>query len=313
MNKVEKRGYISATVIKDSISPQGNRITTFELEYPRFIHSEFMTHREFSRNSASSRAIPVAKMHEHILKTPQGPIHWGSNKPGMQAGAELTGYPLDSAKAVWDFARESAVEYSRQLNELGLHKQVANRLTEPFMQMKVVCTATNYSNFFWLRLHRDAQPEIQELANAMWQAYVGNVPDLVKPGEWHLPYVDLVHGDGKRSWYEVSGVEVDLDTAIKVSASCCAQVSYRRLDDSIEKAIDIYNRLINSVPVHASPVEHQATPVLAHKNPLEYLQIPGVTHIDSDLVPCSGNFKNWIQQRQLVKNHNCKDYFHDSN
>lgn len=308
MNSSIGQGSISAKIIKDSISLQGHRIVTYELEYPRFIHSEFMTHREFSRNSASSRAIPVVKMHEHILKNLQAPIHWGVNQPGMQAKEGLTGYPLETAKALWDVSREQAVEYSRQLSELGLHKQVANRITEPYMQMKVVCTATNYSNFFWLRLHKDAQPEIQELAKAMWTCYENSIPELLDYTQWHVPYVDLVHGESSH-WYSVGGEIVDQETAIKVSASCCAQVSYRRLDDSIVKAIDIYDKLINSKPVHASPVEHQATPVPAHTN---LYTLKGITHIDTDGTPGSGNFKNWIQFRQLVKNHDCQDYTHEN-
>jgi thymidylate synthase ThyX len=84
---------ISAKIIADSISESeyGDRITTFELEYPRFIHGELMTHRLFSRNAASSRAIPINKMMDQVLTAPAMPVEWGLNKSGMQAEEMLKG------------------------------------------------------------------------------------------------------------------------------------------------------------------------------------------------------------------------------
>ena len=147
---------IKATVIQDSIFV--NRITTFELEYPRFIHSELMTHRQFSRNAASSRAIPVAKMHEHILANMAAPVEWGVNRPGMQASEVLGDIEAIGAKALWRCAGEEAVRWAKSLASQHLHKQIVNRVTEPFQVMKTVVTSTEWENWYHLRNHADAQP-----------------------------------------------------------------------------------------------------------------------------------------------------------
>lgn len=299
-----KRGFISAKVIAHSVYDKtGTELITYELEYPRFIHAEFMTHRMLSKNSASSRAIPVKAMHEQIRAVPQAPIHWGKNQPGMQAKEELATLQRESAQLVWSAARESAISYANILSQIGLHKQAANRVTEPFMQMKVVCSGTEWENFFWLRNHEDAQPEIRELAQAMLDAKEASRPRVVKYGGWHLPYVDVEPGPNGRELYSSEGTQLDVDTAIMVSASCCAQVSYRKNDTSIEKARDIFNRLINSQPVHASPVEHQATPIETSAkdwSPQDWPDV-GATHMRHDGSLWSGNFRWWAQYRQFVK------------
>jgi thymidylate synthase ThyX len=311
---------ISAKIIADSISPSGQRITTYELEYPRFIHAEFMTHRLFSRNAASSRAIPVAKAIELIIADTAKPIHWGKNQPGMSAKeecnaliashSEFDGYDREGW---WYEARDAAIYHAKYFNDAGYHKQIVNRLLEPFTHIKVVCTATEYDNFFWLRRHPDAQPEIQELAEQMWQAREKSTPVELLPGSWHVPYFEDGYwipseyndADGETS---VSGAT--LEDAIAISSSCCAQVSYRRLDDSVEKARDIYSRLVESKPVHASPFEHQATPIenpedwRAHPKDWEY----GVTHSDVNGEQWSGNLKGWIQNRQLIADNVCTNY-----
>ena len=311
---IEKQGLggITARIVADSISLQdGTRLTTFELEYPRFIHSEFMTHRALSKNAASSRAIPVPAMLKHIAEFPQRPVSWGKNMPGMQAKELLDPETYEKAVAVWDRGREQALAIAADLHQLGVHKQIVNRRTEPDMQMKVVASGTDdgWANFFWLRNHPDAQPEIQELARVMFEAYNAATPTVLVPGEWHLPYISI-----KRNMYnqqvfsDHNDTVLSLDDARKVSASCCAQVSYRKLDDSLEKALDIYDKLVTSVPVHASPIEHQATPI-------DYIGIdltgkwePGVTHVTKEGHLYSGNFKSWIQNRQLVPN-NAKKVF----
>jgi hypothetical protein len=328
------KGGISAKVVADSVSPEGQRITTFELEYPRFIHSEFMTHRLFSRNAASSRAIPVKKILERIMEQPAMPIHWGKNQPGMSAREEcqnevLLGFfelkeeakysPLTVAttsKSAWSYAANFVSLIAEAFDTAGYHKQIVNRLTEPFQFIKVVCTATEYDNFFALRCHKDAQPEIQELASCMHKALQESVPFELSSGEWHLPYVPTVRRfDGKilylgREYGLGSNEFLTLEQAIKVSASCCAQVSYRALDTSIEKALKIYDALVSSKPVHASPFEHQATPMVKtswpqYCDPTTWLDVEeeGVTHADREGNYWSGNFKSWIQNRQLIPDH----------
>lgn len=311
------KGNISATIIADSISPDGVRITTFELEYPRFIHAEFMTHRLFSRNAASSRAIPVAKAIELVQTNTAMPIHWGKNQPGMSAKEECNEpvWGLTREEA-WLKARDWAINFADAFSVASYHKQLSNRLIEPFTMIKVVCTATEFDNFFWLRNHPDAQPEIAELARLMWEEYSESVPFLLKENEWHVPYykdgywkpsnycilpddggpIYTIDGDGGNS----------LDDALAISSSCCAQVSYRKLDDSLEKARDIFKRLVESKPVHASPFEHQATP-------LTYgmagdVQVKGTTAFDNKGNAWSGNFRQWVQHRQLIPDHTCWEY-----
>ena len=259
------QGNISAVVIADSVNAAGNRITTFELEYPRFIHSEIMTHRTMSRNAASSRAIPITATIKQVLFEPAMPIHWGKNQRGMQAAHELGTVRKALARGLWRTAGVMAAGMAGLMNVIGLHKQVANRIMEPWVRIKVVMTATEWDNFFTLRCHHDAQPEMYALASAMRHAMWKSTPRFLAEGEWHMPYI--------------KNEVIPVDQALRISASCCAQVSYRKLDDSLEKADAIYNRLITMTPVHASPCEHQACAA------------PGKT---------SRNFVGWTQNRELL-------------
>lgn len=295
---------IKATIIADSISAHTNqRITTFELEYPRFILAELNTHRVFSRNSASSRAIPIDKMIEQVNTNPAYPIHWGLNQSGMQAKDEQAevAYCLNA----WIEAKNRAIESAKELQELGLHKQIVNRVLEPFQMMKTLVTATDYANFFNLRCHKDAQPEIKQLADLMYQAMQESKPEVLQADEWHTPYVNHKRTiDGLI--YCVGDKPVGLATAIMVSCSCSAQVSYRKNDISIDKAIKIYDKLVGSEPKHLSPFEHCATPI----DPSDE-ELAGITHWfrdESGITSCSGNFTNWVQYRQLIPNHDCNEY-----
>lgn len=285
---------ISAKVIADSKSAtSGQRITTFELEYPRFIHSEFMTHRLFSRNAASSRAIPVKRAIEIIKENTAMPIHWGKNQPGMSAKEEcneiiaLKHQRLTKEQA-WNQIRNSSLEMASAFDAAGYHKQIVNRMLEPYTHIKVIVTATEYDNFFWLRNHPDAQPEIHELAARATEALNNSTPVSLDVGAWHVPY----YGEGFWDNHE----DASLEDAIAISASCCAQVSYRRLDDSLEKARDIYQKLVYSMPPHFSPMEHQATPMPK----VAGFEVAGTTHLDASGKYWSGNFCNWIQNRQLM-------------
>lgn len=320
MIKVNGKGNISAKIVADSVSSvNGQRITTFELEYPRFIHSEVMTHRIFSRNAASSRAIPVKTMLEQVRNSPAMPIHWGKNQPGMQAKEEIIDeVQLYKVKGFWTGASYFAEMNASQMSEWGAHKQIVNRLVEPFQMMKVVVTATSFDNFFWLRNHEDAQPEIKELARCMLSAIKRSNPVELRPDEWHVPY----YGNGywKRS-FDNGVVRSDtdekvnlLEDALKISASCCAQVSYRKSDDSLEKAEAVWERLVSSQPVHASPTEHQATPMPEAEWNYNYSGCDmtdtsmGYTHVDRENNFWSNNFKGWIQHRALIEGNVCNSY-----
>jgi thymidylate synthase ThyX len=246
-----ERVTITAKVIADSIADGCPRLTTLQLRYPRFIHSEVMAHRAFSRNASSSRAIPIERLIQDVIDDPAMPIHWGANKPGMQAGEEL-----ESGETEWILASESAIHHARRMARMGYHKQIVNRLLEPFAHINVLITATEgaYEHFFSLRDHPDAQPEIAALARAMRGAMCGSTPDYMSEGEWHLPYCyaeDAIDCEG------------DLITLRKISAARCASVSYKTVDGkpmTIDKALKIYDKLAGSDPIHASPFEHIARP-----------------------------------------------------
>lgn len=295
-NEADDSVQCSVKIIADSINKFGQRVTTFELEYPRFVHSEMMAHRLLSRNSASSRAVPTASVLDGIAKKPAMPVFWGKNQSGMQSYQELDSLQKTASKALWLEAVRQATSISKVMQETGLHKQVANRITEPFTHMKVVVTATDFDNFFWLRTHHAADPTIRQLAVMMEVTYNSNKPELLQQGEWHLPYVDkrLIRED-----------VLSIEDALKLSVSCCCQVSYRKQDQSLEKANKIWDMLnIGSTtePEHSSPTEHQAVCFNQSKPTVMYPHqwATGVTHVDRNLDVWSGNFKGWIQYRQLL-------------
>jgi thymidylate synthase ThyX len=306
---VKGKGNIVARIVADSVNKNGNRITTFELEYHRFIHSELMTHRLFSRNAMSSRAVPVSKMIEQVRNNPATPIHWGKNQAGMQAAEVLVEESLDNAKRQWKQSAIYAASQAEIMSSIGSHKQIVNRLLEPFQMMKTVLTATEFDNFFWLRCDSDAQPEIQELAKCMFDAMRQSQPEVLESEQWHTPYVEHIFKGGKFEPYCLTDEEDNVikllteEEAKAISASCCAQVSYRTLNNTYEKAMDIYSKLASGRKVHASPFEHVAKPMgdsPSHED--------GVTHKDNVGNYWSGNFKGWIQLRQTLNNHVCWDY-----
>jgi hypothetical protein len=288
---------ITAKIIADSLSPDGIRMTTMEIEYPRFILAELNTHRMLSKNSASSRAIPVKAMHEHIRANTAAPVYWGKNQAGMKAREALDVHDTIEAMMIWEQARDSALEYSRQLAYIDAHKQITNRITEPWMIMKTVISGTEWANFFWLRAHADAQPEIHELAMKMHSAYIKSIPMELNPLDWHLPYVTTIRNErGVIEYFDANGQWLTTNEARIISASCCAQVSYRKSDDSVDKARKIFAQLIESQPCHASPVEHQATPMFRPDSFADQ----GTTHLDRKGQAWSGNLRGWVQFRKLI-------------
>ena len=301
-SSVVGKGGIIARVVADSVSSvNGKRITTFEVEFPRYILSEANTHRLHSRNAASTRAIPLLKQIQMISDNPAMPIYYGKSQPGMQAGEELDSANRYKAESIIKEMMEFCSKKVKILNEIGLHKQHAGRYLEPWAWVKGVITATEYDNFFWLRVHEDAQPEIYELARCMKEAMDGSEQEVLRPGEWHTPYVGHMADEFENLSYYVDNnghtEMLTLEEALKVSSSCCAQVSFRLLNNSKDKAIDIYNKLVESKPVHSSPFEHQATPI---ENKLDWWETEGTTHIDKYENIWSGNLKGWIQHRQLI-------------
>lgn len=241
----------AAKIIADSVNKTtGKRIVTMQLCYPRFIHSEIMTHRVFSRNAMSSRAVPTEKMMKQVWDAPAMPIHWGKNEPGMSASKEFEGKDKDNLIHLWRSAAEQAVHIAMRMDGIGVHKQVVNRLLEPFQWMHTIVTSTEWDNFYALRCHKDAQPEIQHLAMMMEEEMKRSTPIPMTRSHWHLPYVS-----------EAERAALPFDVLIKCSVARCARVSYLNHDGSspeIHKDVKLYERLVGSEPKHASPAEHQA-------------------------------------------------------
>ena len=264
-------GY-AARIVLDSVAVHGGRLTTMEVRYPRFVHSEMMTHRLFSRNAASSRAIPVRKMIEAVRADPALPISWGRNRPGMSAGEVLDPERRARAEAIWREALAHALDAAERLaaEDVGVHKQLVNRLLEPFAWITVIITASEWSNFFTQRCHPDAQPEIRAIAERMLAAYRASVPVTVASEHWHLPLIL----DDERGLAE--------EELRRISVARCARVSYLTHDGTRDHAKDLalYDRLVEGgANGHWSPFEHVATP-LAEAN------------------RWSGNFRGWEQLRK---------------
>lgn len=281
---------INAKIVLDSMA-NGHRLTTFVLEYPRFIHSEVMTHRALSKNAASSRAIPITKMIERIKQECAMPVEWGMNNPGMQSKSLATEEVKNRAIEIWESAMFKAIYHAELLSDLGIHKQIANRLLEPFAHMQVILSGTEFDNFFALRTHPDAQPEFQVLAKLMKKEYDESVPKFLYEGEWHSP---LIVKEDYLLAYEYIEDETredanqqTLDLLNKISVARCARVSYglNLRDDysreQIEKDIKLYEQLKNANPIHASPFEHVACAMM---NDERY-----------------GNFIGWKQNRQFIE------------
>ncbi|HEY5427113.1 MAG TPA: FAD-dependent thymidylate synthase [Candidatus Tumulicola sp.] len=259
----------SARVLLDSVSPAGVRLTTLEVTFPRFVLSEFNTHRVLSRNSASSRAVPTSKLLERVENDPVLPLEWGRNKAGMSATDTLSPQEEDEAKRIWLSARDAAVTHARRMLELKVHKQELNRVLEPFLWHTVIVTATEWENFFALRCSPSAQPEIRAAAVRMREAMQAGSPHEVAFDAWHLP---LVQDDERR---------LDVETRKKISAARCARVSYLTHDGKreIEKDLDLYDRL--KADRHLSPFEHVATPAT-----------------DTQF---HANFRGWVQMRREIE------------
>lgn len=272
-------------IIKDSISPLNKRIVTFILEYQRYIHSELMTHRMLSRNTASSRAIPASKVRDLVLTNPAVPSYWGKNKSGMKASEEIS--DIDSAIAWWTESLQSQVKFHEQGEQLQIHKQVLNRILEPYFNITCIVTVTANSlpNLFYLRDDVDAQPEIRNLVHEMKEQYLTHVPNKIGFFDWHLPLItedDII---------EVQKKCKDIKLALpKISAARCARVSYLTHEGKrdINKDFELFDKLVGGVssgrPGHWSPLEHPATPHIFPRH--------------------QGNFYGWKQLRKAFKNEN---------
>lgn len=243
---------------------------TYDIEvqgpYHNFIANGIVVH--------NSRARPVKSIIDEIESHPAMPVHWGKNKPGMQAHEELSQEDQQAAIEQWNLSAKEAIQRAKALVALGVHKQVANRILEPYQFITTIVTATEWLNFFELRCHADAQPEIQKLALMMQQAIRESVPSYVDIDEWHLPYIREQDKD------------LSLEDKIKVSVARCARVSYNTHDGKdtpLDKDLALHDRLIGSRPGHWSPAEHQCRPYLLGTSSF-----------------CR-NFRGWQQYRDLAE------------
>lgn len=286
---VEKknRTMISAKVIADSTSYLHKRLTTFVLEYPRYIHSELMTHRVFSKNSASSRAIPFEKFVKLVQDRPVRPL-WTQNQAGMQGPIITDPGTISGLDRIWFDARFDAIKHAEQLHRDGVHKQNINRLLEPWMNIKIVLTGTEFTNWFELRDHKDAHPEIAELARMMRFAMEGSTPTFLQPGEWHIPFSDTTVDDN-----EDVHVLYGKNWKLRCSVARCARVSYNNVDgtnSSPEKDLELFEKLVVSKPLHASPAEHQARVPF----PYELAELASRWHYGSS---CLEEQEEWTEKR----------------
>lgn len=309
---------MSAKIIKYSVDPSGdNRIITLHARYWRGIHSELMTHRVFSRNARSSRAVPVITMLNEVRTDPFVPRHWGANQKGMQAGEECnesitvamphpTDYLNVTREEAWLRARDEAVRWAEGYMKAGYHKQIANRLLEPFMYIDTLITATEWDNFFELRDDKAAEPHIRDLAQEMREAIMAAEPEILWPGQWHTPYVDFVPGtddffmcnewgDDHASGDDMPRVSDNFaqDLAIRLSVARCARISYRPFDGNADMGSELkrYHDLVVARPIHASPAEHQATPDKLARDSMWKTWDNAHQH---------RNFRGWRQYRAMI-------------
>jgi hypothetical protein len=277
----------------------GDILYTWVLTFPRVILPEVNTHRVFSRNTASSRAIPARKQRQRVWEDPFVPEYIGANRKGMQAGVELVGWRRTAAEALWRYGRLPALATHWGLEKLGVHKQIVNRMIEPWTWTQQIVSMTDLKNFFAQRNHKDAEPHFHKLAGEMREAvrwaqwtfermegygdsrYVdGTLYQILHYGEWHLPFILRCSESG-----------LPLELQKKISAARCARVSYRIPDtDAIStppEDLELYERLAGSNPKHLTPLEHQATPLREPRR--------------------VGNLRGWRQFRKEIAGENPDD------
>jgi thymidylate synthase ThyX len=301
-----------ARIERDSITQYGERLTTFVVTFPRLVLAEFNTHRQFSRSSASSRAIPVEKQIARLKEDPFVPVYWGKSQKGMQADEELSPADTLRAKDAWDNDRDYAIAAAEHLLQIGVHKQITNRLLEPFMWHTVIVTATEWSNFFHLRDNKMAQPEIQKAAGMMSELYRASRPTLTNPDDWHLPFFK----PEDTNWNH----EPTIEKLIKVSVGRCARVSYLTHDGKrdLEADVALADSLLKNG--HMAPWEHVARPMSDYERRIfgrarVFASVKPSARIDdkplsifTDVTPWEhgereyflGNFNGWVQARKLI-------------
>lgn len=273
---------IAETVLSSQHAETGHRLTTMILYYPRWIHAEQRTHRalrlgevfdfptpsimedpNLSRNAGSSRALPVMKMIQDVIDNPAIPIFWGKNKSGMQSTEEFTGDQREELIANWLKDRDHAIERAKfyaSFGDEGCHKQIVNRILEPYSHIRVLVSGTEWSNFIGLRDHEDAEPHIRRVAQAVRVELAKPPMQVLEPQQWHIPFVSCTPREAElRAMF--SQEKNILAASQRISAACNASVSYKTVDDfdmDLPRANKVYEKLVSKPPLHASPFEHIA-------------------------------------------------------
>lgn len=316
---------IEATVICDSISEHSPRLVTMFWRYPKFVHQESLRHRkiyfedqlrgdfDFSFSVSSARAIPF----EILLKEVRSdtlraePVKWGTEQKGMSPGDELpdenpkTGSigdvygltPREKAITIWRAAAIEAANFSKEMAELGVHKSICNRIIEPYIHVNCLATATEpgWMNFFGLRLDKAADPTLRALAEEAWKVWKESKPQVLQPGDWHLPFVSRDEID-QSNCIACGNPFSDVVIKIKISVARCARLSYLSFEtgkrSTTEEDIRLYNRLVGSIPIHASPAEHQATPDIFWDTDKGYLYTTQAANFGP----------GWRQYRKMLSN-----------
>lgn len=241
---------ISVQLLLYSQSESGKKIATFVVTMPKFIQAQINSHRMLSRNAASSRAMPSKIIRRRVLKNPFLPIEFSKNQSGMRGGEKFKGIKLFFVKKIWLWSRYIPCFFHYLGEKLKIHKEVLNRIIEPWMFTQVLITATEWGNFLKLRIDNSSQPEIQYIAKEIKKLLDNNNPNILKHSEWHLPFIN-----------EEEKMKFSLDELKKISTARCARVSYKLYDgkdSNLLKDVELCEKLISGG--HWSPFEHIATP-----------------------------------------------------
>jgi hypothetical protein len=234
----------SAKVIADSRG-ELSRLTTIEITYPRIVHSEMLRHRVYSRNTASSRAIPIKRVIEQVRTNPFIPIYWGAAQSGMQAYTELTGWRKRGCRFVWLQLRWVAIFAAWLMLKMGLHKQIPNRVLEPWVWVTEIVSGTNWSNFFHLRCHEAAEPHCRKIAELIQEALANSTPVNLQIGEWHIPYGDVPEG-------------TSTEDRLRIATARISRASYVKQDTIKSLQDDLNQHDTLAASGHWSPFEHCA-------------------------------------------------------
>jgi hypothetical protein len=274
---------IEARIVKNSIGPNERPIVTWWCRYPLFVHPEHLRHRAFSFSVQSNRAIPASRNLNALSGAHVEPLVWTKERPGMSGREELSPWAIGQARVAWNRMMEACTEGVLELMNLSVHKSLANRPLGWFQPVTLVCTATDFDNFFALRCHRDADPHMQILAVRMARAYLASEPDRLDEGEWHLPFVD-----------DEQQTRENADDLIYISAARCARTTYVSHATGKRSTVDedwrLADKLIGATPRHASPFEHQGQAQAEHE------------------VLRSGNFTGWNQFRKRIADENVREF-----